>query len=47
MRLAYEGGLVYVVEDLEEKREAVSAQLAYALQYDRPGRRPSPTGSGS
>ena len=32
MRLAYEDGLTYVVEDLEDKRETTAAQAALALE---------------
>ena len=32
MRLAYENGLTYVVEDLEDKRETTAAQAALALE---------------
>ena len=32
MRLAYEDGLTYVVEDLEDKRETTAAQAVLALE---------------
>jgi hypothetical protein len=32
MRLAYEDGLTYVVEDLEDKRETTAAQATSALE---------------
>ncbi len=32
MRLAYEDGLTYVVEDLEDKRETTAAQATLALE---------------
>ncbi len=32
MRPAYEDGLTYVVEDLEDKRETTAAQAALALE---------------
>jgi hypothetical protein len=35
MRLAYEDGLTYVVEDLEDKRETTAAQAALALEAVR------------
>jgi len=35
MRLCYEDGLTYMVEDLEDKRETTASQAAFALEVRR------------